>query len=51
MLPQVIADRLPQPSGPEAMDDADRLLAFEQSPIKELIRFVERIVDVLPDEI
>src|SRR5229473_8611163 len=51
MLAQMIADGLPQRAGAEAVNDADGLFAFEQRPVEELVRFFERIIDALADQI
>jgi hypothetical protein len=51
MFAEMLANRLSQPSRAEAVDDADRLLAFKERTIEELIRFVERVIDALADEV
>src|SRR5438309_3093420 len=51
MLAQMLANRLPQTSRAEAVDDTDRLLPFEERAVEELIGLVERVVDTLADEV
>ena len=47
----MLAHRFSQRSGAEAVDDAHRLLAFEQRAIEKLVGLVERLLHSLADEI
>ena len=47
----MIADRLAQRAGPESVNDADRLFAFQQRAIEELVGFFQCFIDVVANEI
>ena len=51
MLAQMLAHGLAQRPRAEAVDDAHRLLAFEQGAVEELVGGVQRVVDAGADEI
>src|SRR5256885_1216468 len=51
MLAQMLAHRLAQRAGAEAVNDAHRLLALEQRAIEELIGRFQGVVDAGADEI
>src|SRR4051812_42713587 len=51
MLAQMLAQSLAKRAGAEAVDDAHGLLAFQQRPIEEAVRFIDRFVDALSDEV
>ena len=51
MFAQMLAQRLAQSAGAEAVDDAHGLFPFEQRAVEEAVGFIDGFVDTLADEV
>ena len=51
MFAEMLADRFAKRSGAEAMNDPHGLFALQQGAIEKLVRFFERVIDALADEV